>query len=57
MVEHPDDSLSPSPLLHGAEARHWATVTDRMDLIDLFFTTAIRLGPRYTWQVVRGGAL
>jgi hypothetical protein len=52
-----DDSLSPSPLLHGAEARQWAKITDQLDLMDLYFTAAVRTGPRYTRQAVRGGVL
>jgi exonuclease III len=57
MVELQDDSLSPSPLLHGAEARQWAKITDQLDLIDLYFTAAVRSGQRYTRQAVRGGVL
>jgi valyl-tRNA synthetase len=51
MTELPNDSVCPSSLVQGAEARTWGNVLDPLDLIDLYSAAAFRVGPWFTEQV------
>jgi hypothetical protein len=36
MVEMHEDSIGHSTLIHGTEARHWHTLVDQHDFLDLY---------------------
>lgn len=54
MVEQPDDSIGPSPLLHGSECRKWTRLIDLGNIVDTYLCAAIRKGPNFTRQALRG---
>lgn len=50
MVEFPDDSFSPSPLIHGIELRAWCQLIEHLDLVDNYLCATSKLGPHCTRQ-------
>jgi exonuclease III len=54
MVEFYEDSAGTTCFAHGAEARRWAQVLDKFDLIDLYFCASRRRGPWCTRQAWSG---
>lgn len=50
-----DNSMGPSPLLHGMEVRKWNRLIDRFDLVDNRLIVVQQSGPTYTRQAQHGG--
>ncbi|KAL3695993.1 hypothetical protein R1sor_010069 [Riccia sorocarpa] len=56
-VELPEDSNTPSTVLHGSEERAWKNLVEKADLVDNWLVCAHQIGPWYTRQQIRGDKL
>lgn len=57
MVEHPTDSLGPSPLIQGGQLEAWRIVATRLDLIDAYSLPRKFIDAHLTRQVAHGHRL
>lgn len=52
-----EDSVGPSPLLHGSKHRAWNCLMDKMDLLDNMLIVVLKIDSQFTLQAAHGNRL
>lgn len=53
-IKRVDDSIGPSPLMHGLERRAWNRLADKLDLLDNRLIIVQKIEPRFTRHALHG---
>lgn len=53
-TEKVEDSVGPSPRMHGSEQRAWNQFVDKLDLSDNRLIVVLEFGPHLTRQAIHG---